>query len=90
MQVTKPLSIETDLANSSGSGTSISSATCVRLYNSAGTATTVAISSSVGESASYLFTMPPYSVEFLQKLSTEIVWASSSSTIKATKVGFTN
>ena len=89
MHVTKPLSVETDLATSSGSGTSISSATCVRLYNGAGAATTIAISASVGASASYTFTLPSNAVEFIQKLPTEIIWASAS-TIKVTKVGFTN
>jgi hypothetical protein len=89
MQVTKPLSIETDLATSSGAGTSILSATCVRLYNGAGAATTIVISDSVGASASYSFTLPAGSVEFVQKLPTDIIWASASS-IKVTKVGFTN
>jgi hypothetical protein len=89
MQITKPLSIESDLATSSGSGTSISSATCVRLYNGAGAATTIAISAAVGASASYTFTLASGSVEFVQKLPTDIIWASAAS-IKATKVGFTN
>jgi hypothetical protein len=89
MQRTKPLSIEEDLETSSGSGTSISSATCVRLYNGAGAATTIAISASVGASASYTFTLPSGAVEFIEKLPTDIIWAAAAS-IKASKVGLTN
>lgn len=89
MQRTKPLSIEEDLATSSGSGTSISSATCVRLYNAAGAATTVALSTSVGSSASYTFTLPANAVEFVEKSSTDILWAAAAS-VKASKVGLTN
>ena len=89
MPITKIIANEVAMPTSAGTASSISEATCVRLYNGSGSAATVSISTSVGAATTNTFTMATGDVEFLQKASTDVIFASSSS-VKATKVGFTN
>lgn len=89
MQRTKIISTEIEMPTSAGTASSISEATCVRLYNGSGSAATVSISTAVGAATTNTFTMATNSVEFLQKSSTDVIWASAS-TVRASKVGLTN
>lgn len=89
MQRTKIISTEIAMPTSAGTASSISEATCVRLYNGSGSAATVSISTAVGAATTNTFTMATNSVEFLQKSSTDVIWASAS-TVRASKVGLTN
>lgn len=89
MQRTKIIATEVAMPTTAGTASSISEATCVRLYNGAGGAATVSISTAVGAATTSTFTMPDGTVEFLQKASTDVIFASSSS-VKAAKVGLTN
>lgn len=88
MQRTKIIESEVSTATSAGTATSITSATCVRLHNNTAGIVTVGVSTSVGAATTNYFSMPASSVEFLEKLPTDVIWASS--VIKAAKVGFTN
>lgn len=90
MQITKIIATEVAMPTSAGTASSISQATCVRLYNSSNQAETVSISTAVGAASTISFTLPHHPhVEFLQKSSTDVIFASSN-TVKATKVAFTN
>jgi hypothetical protein len=89
MQRTKIIATEVAMPTTAGAASSISEATCVRLYNGAGGAATVSISTAVGAATTSTFTMPDGTVEFLQKASTDVIFASSAS-VKAAKVGLTN
>ena len=88
MQRTKIIETEVSTGASAGAATSIGSATCVRIHNDTSGIVTVGISTFVGAATTIYFTMPGNSVEFLEKLPSEVIWTSSS--IKAAKVGFTN
>jgi hypothetical protein len=88
MQRTKIFESEVSTATSAGAATSISNATCVRLHNNTVGIVTVGVSTEVGAATTNYFSMPASSVEFLEKLPTDVIWTSS--TIKASKVGFTN
>jgi hypothetical protein len=88
MQRTKIVATEVSTGASAGAATSISSATCVRLHNDTAGIITVGVSTIVGAASTNFFTMPGNSVEFLEKLPTEVIWTSSS--IKAAKAAFTN
>jgi len=88
MQRTKIIETEVSTGGNAGAATSIGSATCVRLHNDTGGIITVGVSTIVGAATTSYFTMPANSVEFLEKLPTDVIWTSSS--IKAAKVGFTN
>lgn len=88
MQRTKIIDTEVSTATSAGTATSITSATCVRLHNNTAGIVTVGVSTSVGAATTNYFTMPANSVEFLEKLPTDVIWTSSA--IKAAKVGLTN
>jgi hypothetical protein len=88
MQRTKIIETEVGTAVSAGTATSITSATCVRLHNNTAGIVTVGISTLVGAASTTYFSMPANSVEFLEKLSSDVIWTSVE--IKATKVGFTN
>ena len=88
MQITKLIETEITTATSAGAATSLNSATRVRLCNSTAGAIQVSISTSVGASATFVFTIPANSVEFLQKNPTDVIFTNSA--IKANKVGFTN
>ena len=88
MQRTKIIATEVAMPTTAGTASSISNATCVRLYNGSGGVATVNLETSVGAGDTVTFTMPNGSVEFLQKLSTDVIWASAA-TVKAAKVGLT-
>ena len=88
MQRTKIIDTEVSTATSAGTATSITNATCVRLYNNTAGVVTVGVSTSVGAATTSYFSMPASSVEFLEKLPTDVIWTSSA--IKAAKVGLTN
>jgi hypothetical protein len=88
MQRTRIIETEVGTGTTVGSATSINSATCVRLCNNTTGIVTVGVATQVGASSALEFTMPGNSVEFLEKLPTDVVYSSTS--IKASKVGFTN
>lgn len=88
MQITKIISTEVNTGSTPGTATSISSATCVRLFNHTSGIATIGINTLVGAATTNYFAMPAGSVEFLTKLPTEVIWSSVS--IKANQVGFTN
>lgn len=88
MQRTKIIETEISTATTAGAASSISSATCVRLHNNTSGVITVGVSTIVGAATTNYFSMPGNSVEFLEKLPTDVIWTSSG--IKAAKVGFTN
>ena len=88
MQRTRISESEVTTATSAGAATSIGSATCVRIHNNTAGIVTVGVSTVVGAATTNYFSMPANSVEFLEKLPTDVIWTSSS--IKASKVGFTN
>lgn len=89
MQRTKLIATEIAMPTTAGAASSISESTCVRLFNGSGGSATVSISTAVGAASTISFTMPNGSVEFLQKLSTDVIFASSASVLAA-KVGLTN
>lgn len=76
--IVKPLSVETDLA----SGTTVSSASVVRLYNS-GTAAHLIVNNTTGNS----FTMPAGSVSFMVKSPLDEITAANSD-VKAVSVAY--
>lgn len=88
MQRTKIIESEIDTGITAGTATSISNSTCVRLHNNTSGIVTVGVSTIVGAATTSYFSMPGNSVEFLEKLSTDVIWTTVS--IKAAKVGFTN
>lgn len=88
MQITKIISTEVTTATSAGTATSISSATCVRLFNNNSGVATIGINTLVGAASTNFFAMPAGSVEFLTKLPSDVIWTSVA--IKANQVGFTN
>jgi hypothetical protein len=88
MQRTKIIETEVSTGASAGVATSIGNATCVRLHNNTGGVATVGVSTIVGAATTSYFSMPSNSVEFLEKLPTDVIW--SSPAIKAAKVGLTN
>lgn len=88
MQRTKVIETEVSTGATAGAATSIGNATCVRLHNNTAGVIVVGVSTIVGAASTIYFSMPANSVEFLEKLPTEVIWTSSS--IKAAKVGFTN
>jgi hypothetical protein len=88
MQRTKIIESEVSTGASAGAASSIGNASCVRLHNNTGGIITIGISTVVGAATTTFFTMPANSVEFLEKLPSDVIWTSSA--IKAAKVGFTN
>ena len=88
MQRTKIVESEVATGATAGAATSIGNATCVRLHNDTASIITVGVSTIVGAATTNYFSMPANSVEFLEKLPTDVIWTSSA--IKAAKVGFTN
>jgi 16S rRNA G966 N2-methylase RsmD len=87
--ITKIVATEVNTSTTAGAASSISDATCVRLYNGSGSARVVAISTSVGAATSTFFTIPNNTVEFLQKNASDVIWTDGTA-IKANKVAFTN
>ena len=88
MQRTKIIESEVSTATSAGAATSIGSASCVRLHNNTTGIVTIGVSTQVGAASTIFFSMPGNTVEFLEKFPTDVIWSSTS--IKASKVGFTN
>ena len=88
MQRTRIIETEVNTETNAGAATSISNATCIRLHNTTSGIVTVGVSTLVGAATTNYFSMPGNSVEFLEKLPTDVIW--SSAVIKASKVGFTN
>ena len=87
-QLLKLIATQETTGTTAGAATSISQATCVRLYNSDGSEVTVGVSTLVGAATTNYFTMNTKETEFLQKKSTDVIWTSAA--IKANKVAFTN
>ncbi len=88
MNLTKIIETEENTATSAGTATSITSASCVRLFNSQGSTVVVGVSTQVGAASTNFFSMPTLSVEFLQKAPTDVIYTSAA--IKASKIAFTN
>lgn len=88
MTITKVVDTEVSTPTTVGTASSIGSASLVRLYNNQASAVIVSISTSVGAATTVSFTMHQSTVEFLQKLPTDVIYTSAA--IKATKVAFTN
>ena len=88
MQRARVIESEVSTGASAGAATSIGSATCVRIHNNTAGIITVGVSTVVGAATTIYFSMPGNSVEFLEKLPSDVIWTSAS--IKASKVGFTN
>jgi hypothetical protein len=82
------IATEVATGTTTGAASSISQATCVRLYNNSGGIATVGISTLVGAATTIFFTMPSNSVEFLTKLPSDVIFTTP--TIRVAKVGFTN
>lgn len=88
MQRTKILSDIITIPTTVSTASSISAATCVRLHNDTIGIVTVSISTSVGAATTQSFSMPASTIEFLEKLPTDVIYASAG--IKVNKVAFTN
>lgn len=88
MQRTKIIASSVNTETNAGAATSIGAATCVRLFNNTAGVATVNVLSSVGAATTLSFAMPANSVEFLEKLPTDVIYTSVS--IQANQVGFTN
>ena len=88
MQRTKIIESEVSTGGDAASASSIGSASCVRLHNDTSGSITVGVNTIVGAATTVFFSMPGNSVEFLEKIPSDVIWTSAS--IKAAKVGFTN
>jgi len=88
MMITKIVATQVNTATSAGTATSITDATCVRLYNNTAGIVTVGVSTLVGAASTNYFELPGGSVEFLAKSASDVIW--STTAIRANKVAFTN
>lgn len=79
---------EAALPTTTGTGTSFSEATVVRLINNSGTARLVTVVEERGGTVVGSFTMPGNTVEFLQKKNAHCIFAGDA-TVLGAKVGFT-
>ena len=86
---TKLLANEISLPTTTGAATSFSSATVVRLVNTDSSAHIVSVVETQGGTGIGSMTMPAGSVELLVKTASHCVFADST-TVRGTKVGFTN
>lgn len=86
--ITKIVANEVNTPTSAGAASSISDATCVRLYNNTAGIVTVGINTLVGAATTNYFAIPGGTVEILAKPASHVIWTSSA--IKANKVAFTN
>lgn len=86
--LTKIVATEVTTPTTAGTASSISDATCVRLYNNTAGIVTVGVSTLVGAASTNYFALPGGSVEFLAKPPSDVIWTSTA--IKANKVAFTN
>lgn len=87
---TKLIGDEVALGINQASGITVSNATVVRVHNGAGTTATVSIakSTNTGYADTSTVSIPNDSIEFFEKSSADLIWASAS-TVRASKVGFT-
>lgn len=88
MQRTRIIESEVSTGVGASNASNINSASCVRLHNITSGIVTVGVSTSVGAATTTFFSMPGNTVEFLEKIPTEVIWTTIG--IKAAKVGFTN
>ena len=88
MQRTKVLATEASTPTTAGAASSIGRASCVRLHNNTSGVATVGVSTIVGAASTVYFSMPANTVEFLEKLPTDVLWTTPA--IVASKVGLTN
>ncbi len=86
--ITKIVTDQVNTPTTAGTASSISDATCVRLFNNTVGVVTVGISSLVGAGSTNYFAIPAGTVEFLAKPASDVIWTSS--VIRANKVAFTN
>ena len=82
------LADEINLPTTTGTATSFTNATVVRLVNNSTSAALVTVVETQSGTGIGSMTMPPNSVEYLEKQPTYCVFASAD-TVKGAKVGFT-
>ena len=82
------LADEINLPTTTGTATSFTNATVVRLVNNSANAALVTVVETQSGTGIGSMTMPPNSVEYLEKQPTYCVFASAA-TVKGAKVGFT-
>ena len=82
------LADEINLPTTTGTATSFTNATVVRLVNNSASAALVTVVETQSGNGIGSMTMPPNSVEYLEKQPTYCVFASAD-TVKGAKVGFT-
>ena len=82
------LADEINLPTTTGTATSFTNATVVRLVNNSANAALVTVVETQSGTGIGSMTMPPNSVEYLEKQPTYCVFASAD-TVKGAKVGFT-
>ena len=82
------LGVEAALPTTTGTATSVTEASVVRLINNDSSAHLVTVVETQSGSTVGSFTMPGGSVEFLEKQYAYCVW-SASANVRGTKVGFT-
>ena len=80
---------EAALPTTTGTGTSFSEATVVRLINNSGTARLVTVVEEQGGTVVGSFTMPGNTVEIVEKKSTEAIFAAHASVL-GSAAGYTN
>jgi len=86
---TKILADEINLPTTTGTATSFSSATVVRLVNTDSSSHIVTVVETQGGTGVGSMTIPPNTVEHLVKTASHCVFANSA-LVRGTKVGFTN
>ena len=82
------LADEINLPTTTGTATSFSSATVVRLVNTTSTAQTISVVATQSGTGIGTFTMLGNTTEYLEKTASHCVFASAA-TVRGTKVGFT-
>lgn len=87
--ITKLLSGEINLPTTTGTATSFTAATVVRLVNTDSSAHVVSVVETQGGTGVGSMTMPGNSVEIITKTASHCVYADSA-TVRGAKVGFTN
>ena len=71
-----------------GSATSFAQATVVRVVNVSGSTGTIGVCTIVGAASTSFITIPDGTVEYVEKKSTDVSYATG--TLRGAKVGFTN
>lgn len=89
-QRVKPYAVEIPCPVTAGAGTSFTEATCVRLVNTDNANSWVVnVEETAGGGVIGSFTMPPNTVEYLEKVASHTVFAGNAAVLGA-KVGLTN